>query len=290
MMGRLALTKELFHGLGRPSHTVGRVYFARAIPAWKDVWDPMQSVQSIDRAFQLLGEVADDPAGISELSRRLDLPTSTVARLLSTLEGLGAVERLDSGTGYRIGPSVVTMAASIDPTQSLLAVAQPHLVELVEMVAEAVGVSIPAGYDVHYIGQVDCANPVQVRDWTGVSLPMHVVPSGMVVLAHWPDDAVDRYLDRKLDRYTARSVIRPALIRERLQQVREDGVVWMEEEFSEGINSVAAPLFNAAGAVAGALHSHGPSYRFPDDTLRDIIGEQVRSSAATISVALGHTG
>ena len=128
------------------------------------MWDPMQSVQSIDRAFQLLGEIADDPAGISELSRRLDLPTSTVARLLSTLEGLGAVERLDSGTGYRIGPSVVTMAASIDPTQSLLAVAQPHLVELVEMVAEAVGVSIPAGYDVHYIGQVDCANPVQVRD------------------------------------------------------------------------------------------------------------------------------
>ena len=54
------------------------------------MWDPMQSVQSIDRAFQLLGEVADDPAGISELSRRLDLPTSTVARLLSTLEGLGA--------------------------------------------------------------------------------------------------------------------------------------------------------------------------------------------------------
>ncbi|MEC9425846.1 MAG: IclR family transcriptional regulator C-terminal domain-containing protein, partial [Actinomycetota bacterium] len=78
-------------------------------------------------------------------------------------------------------------------------------------------------------------------------------------------------------------------IRERLQQVRENGVIWMEEEFSEGINSVAAPLFNAAGAVAGALHSHGPSYRFPDDTLRDIVAEQVRSSAATISIALGHT-
>ena len=79
----------------------------------------MQSGQSIDRAFQLLGEVADDPAGISELSRRLDLPTSTVARLLSTREGLGAVARLDSGTGYRIGPSVVTMAASIAPRASI---------------------------------------------------------------------------------------------------------------------------------------------------------------------------
>ncbi|HJM73465.1 MAG TPA: helix-turn-helix domain-containing protein, partial [Acidimicrobiales bacterium] len=156
----------------------------------------MQIVQSIDRAFQILTEVADDPSGISEISRRLGLPTSTVARLLATLEQLGAVERLADDSGYRIGPSVVTMAASVDTTQSLLAVAQPTMQELVDLVAEAVGLSIPAGYDVHYIGQIDCANPVQVRDWTGVSLPMHIVPSGMVVLAHWPDEAVDRYLNR----------------------------------------------------------------------------------------------
>jgi len=248
----------------------------------------MQTVQSIDRAFQILDEVSDDPAGISELSRRLDLPTSTVARLLGTLERLGAVERMVDDNGYRIGWSIVKMAASIDPNQSLLAVAQPHMLDLVELLAEAAGLSIPAGYDVHYIGQVDCANPVQVRDWTGVSLPMHIVPSGMVVLAHWPDEAVDRYLARKLDRYTPKSVTNPDRLRERLARIREDDVSWMEEEFSEGINSVAAPLFNGAGAVVGALHSHGPSYRFPDESLRDIIADRVRSTAFAISSALGH--
>lgn len=248
----------------------------------------MQIVQSIDRAFQILTEVADDPSGISEISRRLGLPTSTVARLLATLEQLGAVERLADDSGYRIGPSVVTMAASVDTTQSLLTVAQPTMQELVDLVAEAVGLSIPAGYDVHYIGQLDCANPVQVRDWTGVSLPMHIVPSGMVVLAHWPDEAVDRYLNRKLDQYTPRSVIMPDRIRARLDEVRETGIFWMEEEFSEGINSVAAPLFNQAGAVVGALHSHGPSYRFPDETLKDIVADRVRWAADEISSALGY--
>jgi len=250
----------------------------------------VENVQSVDRAFQILAEVADEPAGISELSRRLDLPTSTVARLLGTLEQLGAVERLDDENGYRIGSAVAAMAANVDPTQSLLAVARPTMQDLVDLVAEAVGLSIPAGYDVHYIGQFDCANPVQVRDWTGVSLPMHIVPSGLVVLAHWPDEAVDRYLDRKLDRYTTRSVIRPDRIRARLAVVREAGFVWMEEEFSEGINSVAAPLFNQAGAVVGAVHSHGPSYRFPDPTLRDIVADRVRWAAAEISAALGHVG
>ena len=248
----------------------------------------MESVQSIDRAFQILTEVADEPAGISELSRRLDLPTSTVARLLGTLEQLGAVERMPDENSYLIGPALVTLAASVDPTQSLLAVAHKTMQELVDLVAEAVGLSIPAGYDVHYIGQLDCANPVQVRDWTGVSLPMHIVPSGMVILAHWPEGAVDRYLDRKLDRYTASSVIHPEQIRSRLAEIREVGYIWMEEEFAVGINSVAAPLFNQSGAVVGALHSHGPSYRFPDPALRGIVTDRTRSAAAEISAALGH--
>jgi len=281
MMGTLQIERRSVHNSGIISRDVG--YTVNP-----DGGLAMQTVQSIDRAFQILEEVASDPGGISELSRRLGLPTSTVARLLATLERSGAVERMTDDNSYRIGSAIVTMAASIDPNQSLLAVAQPYMVDLVEQVAEAVGLSIPAGYDVHYIGQVDCANPVQVRDWTGVSLPMHIVPSGMVVLAHWPDEAIARYLSRKLDRYTPGSVTDPRLIRERIERVRDEDVSWMEEEFAEGISSVAAPLFNAAGVVVGALHSHGPTYRFPDEALRDIIAGRVRSTAQAISASLGY--
>ncbi len=245
----------------------------------------MRTVQSIERAFGLLEELAGEPAGITELARRIDLPTSTVARLLGTLEGVGAIERVSNGTGYRIGPTLVTLSSSVDPSQSLLAVAQPFMVELV---AEAVGISIPAGYDVHYVEQVDCAHPVQVRDWTGTSLPMHTVSAGLVVLAQWPEEAVDRYLRRRLERYTPDTVIRPEAVRQRLEQVRTDGYIWTEEEFAEGINSVAAPLFGSGGVVVGSIHAHGPSYRFPDDAMRDIIAEQVVASATAISSALGH--
>jgi DNA-binding IclR family transcriptional regulator len=51
---------------------------------------------------------------------------------------------------------------------------------------------------------------------------------------------------------------------------------------------VAAPIFNSAGAVVGALHSHGPNYRFPEPTLRDIVTDQVRTSAAEVSALLGY--
>jgi DNA-binding IclR family transcriptional regulator len=38
----------------------------------------------------------------------------------------------------------------------------------------------------------------------------------------------------------------------------------------------------------GSVHVHGPSYRFPDATMRDVIAGQVVASAAAISSALGH--
>ena len=111
---------------------------------------------------------------------------------------------------------------------------------------------------------------------------------GLVVLAHWPEGAVNRVLGRRLDRYTASTEVRPERIRERLVAVRRDGYVWCYEEYSEGINSVAAPVFDDALGIVGALHCHGPSYRFPDESMRDIAAGLVAAGAAAISADLGH--
>ncbi|MEE3114666.1 MAG: IclR family transcriptional regulator C-terminal domain-containing protein, partial [Actinomycetota bacterium] len=93
---------------------------------------------------------------------------------------------------------------------------------------------------------------------------------------------------RPLDRYTPNSMVDPDQIRERLEEIRSDGFVWVLEEFSEGINSVAAPLFNGTGAVVGALHSHGPSYRFPQEPLGGIIAGRISAAAVAVSEALGY--
>ena len=249
----------------------------------------MKIVQSIERAFGILHELSKNPAGISELSRTTGLPTSTVARLLYSLEKVEAVEREGGKSVYRIGPSIVTMASSVNPTQRLLTAAQPHLRGLVEVLGEAAGLGIPAGYDVHYIGEIDSPHPIQIRDWTGTSLAMHIVPSGIIFLAHWAEEAVEAFLRHPLDRFTPKTVISPSEIRHRIVEAREKGHVWLFEEFSEGINSVAAPIFNHAGAVVGTLHSHGPSFRFPAESMEDVIANRVMQTASAISETLGYT-
>ena len=58
----------------------------------------MSRVQSIERAFAVLGALADGPIGVTEVAERADLPKSTAARLLASLAREGVVEQVPGDT------------------------------------------------------------------------------------------------------------------------------------------------------------------------------------------------
>ena len=132
----------------------------------------MSSVQSIRRAFAVLGALADGPLGVTDVAERAALPKSTAARLLATLAVEEAVEQVPGDSAYRLGPRLITLAGGLSFNRSLAAVARPVLVELAAASGEAAGLGVPDGDLVHYIDQVDTPNPVLVRDWTGARAPV----------------------------------------------------------------------------------------------------------------------
>lgn len=240
-------------------------------------------VQSIERAFELLQALAVEPAGLTELSIRVDLPKSTVARMLGTLEGIGAVVRDDDDRTYRIGMGLVELAGAVDASAALATLVRPHLTDLADRTGEAAGFSVPTGYAMHYLVQVESPNAVQVRDYSGLTVPMHVGPSGLCVMSLWPDADVTRYLRRSLESFTPHTVIEPPMIKKRLEEIRDTGHCWIHEEFAEGISSVAAPVFDQARRALGAIHVHGPTYRFPGTTGPDVIATLVMDAAERVS-------
>jgi DNA-binding IclR family transcriptional regulator len=250
----------------------------------------MSRVQSIERAFAVLGALTDGPVGVTEVADRIDLPKSTVARLLGSLVREGVVEQVPGGTSYRLGARIVTLAAGVVPLRSLVALARPHLVELASSLGEAAGLSIPDGVAVHYIDQVDTAQQVQIRDWTGSRVPMHAVSSGLVLLAGLPSSTLDAFLRHPLERFTDRTVTEPAAVRSRLAEVLRHGYAWVHEEFAEGLNSVAAPIEDRTGIVVAAVHVHGPSYRFPGPAHEGEIAARVIEAANRISARIGQPG
>src|SRR5258706_3509401 len=111
-------------------------------------------VQSVDRAFAVLRQVAREPGGISDIARAVDLPVSTVARLLGTLESLGAVVRIGESGAYGIGAGIRTLAGPIDLSETLVARSRPILTALVAETGETSGLSGSQGNEVVYLEHV----------------------------------------------------------------------------------------------------------------------------------------
>jgi DNA-binding IclR family transcriptional regulator len=243
----------------------------------------MSTVQSIDRAFTVLRALSGGPAGVTEIADRVSLPKSTVSRLLSTLEEIGAVEQVSAGGDYRIGWTMIELAASARPGRSLISVARPHLVELNRRSGESAGLSIPDGLEMLYLDQVNPDSELQVRDWTGHRIPMHAVPSGQVVLASDPE-LVETVTAARMHAFTAKTITTARALRSRLDAVTRDGYAFADEEFADGLNSVAAPVRNAQGRVVAALHVYGPASRLPGEREVDALGTMVREAADRIRI------
>ncbi len=245
----------------------------------------MSTVQSIERAFSVLRALIPGAAGVTDLSERVGLPKSTVSRLLSTLEELGAVEQVSVGGEYRIGTGMADIAAAARPGRSFVAAARPQLIELSRLTGEAAGISVRDERDMLYLDQVNPDTELQVRDWTGTRIPMHAVPSGQVVLAAMDDRELADYAGTPLAAFTSHTLVDVDELRRRLAVVRAAGYALAVDEFADGLSSVAAAVVDGAGKVVGAIHVYGPTYRFNDERDPAALGALVVDMASRIRVA-----
>lgn len=246
----------------------------------------MSRVQSIERAFAVLGALTDGPIGVTEVADRAALPKSTAARLLVSLAREGAVEQIPGDTRYRLGPRIESLATGLVGTRSVIAIARPYLSDLATTIGETAGLSVPEGSTMHYVEQVDGDHPVGVRDWTGARIAMHAVSSGLAVLALWPRARIDTYVGAPLERFTERTMTDPEQLRARLQRIQLEGHAWTNGEYAEGIASVAAAIADADGEVVAAVHVHGPSYRFPLADRESALEGLVEAAATRIARTL----
>src|ERR1700712_5283236 len=93
-----------------------------------------EQVGTIARAVQLLRAIAEapEPQSVSALAAKLTLPSSTVHRLLQLLKDEDMVEAEVSTRRYRAGRGLYRLAESLTRSRSIVALARPYLVRVVQ--------------------------------------------------------------------------------------------------------------------------------------------------------------
>lgn len=193
---------------------------------------------AVTRAATLLGVLAEnagEPAGPSELARRLGIPKSSVANICAALADAGFVRRI--GTGFALGRRLAELGgaylATVDQVQEFYEASA----QLPNRSDETVQFAVLDGLDVTYLARHDGRQQIRLTSGIGGRLPAVSTATGKAALASLDDRELDRRLAglTTLPTFTPNSHETIAELMADLQEVRRRGYAIDDEENVEGV-------------------------------------------------------
>lgn len=141
--------------------------------------------------FEVLRLVADaeEPLGVSAISRRLGLPASTVYRALITLEESDYLVRYQNMPRYELGPMPRLLNRALVHRFKLHASSRPILRDLAEQTGETVSLTVRLGWYGLRLAGVYGSSDIYHRDRLGEVMPLHRNLPGLGILAFLSDGA-----------------------------------------------------------------------------------------------------
>lgn len=244
-------------------------------------------MRSVRTTFQILDAVAENqPIGLSELARRLDLPKSTVQRSLATLADLGWI-RADGRelTRWTLGERARTLSEKIDDEGRVREAALSILGRLNSDTLETIHLAVLESRTVRLIERVDSKHPLRLVKPIGSRSPLHASSNGKSMLAHLPEAEIEAYLSTGLTSVTSHTITDAEVLRAELKAIREQGYAVADEELTEGTISVAACIRSAEAArPVASISISGPSVRMRAH--RDDYGQKVAQAAVEVEANL----
>lgn len=245
-------------------------------------------VPAVLKALLILEELAasDAPRSLKDLSARTCLPKSTVYAILATLEARRYVER-DPAGAVRLGLKAFEVGSAYTRDISLTEAFHQTARRLVAESGETIQLAILDGADVVYIAREDGTQPVRLFSFVGKRLPAHATALGKVLLAALLDPSLDSLLsERPLRKLTARTISSIHKLKSELATVRERGYAHDDEETADGLQCLAAPIFDHACQVRAAMSISVPTARMdPPRFARNL--HLIQDGAREVSERLG---
>lgn len=230
-------------------------------------------MRSVERAFAVLDAFTLDEPHLTliQIAEKIGLPMSTTLRFLTTLVGVGALNRTEDRT-YSLGSRIYLLGAVARNHYRPYQVIRPYMEQMRDRTKEAVSLyGMEGEYRVcyeHVPSLLTMRCVVRVGDrfqlWAGAS--------GKVLLAYAPEDVVRREL-AKLAPVARGTITDEKAFLEDLELIRSREYAISRGEREDGIISIAVPIFDWQGRAAYAFSLAGPALRFTEKRATALVPE-----------------
>jgi IclR family transcriptional regulator, KDG regulon repressor len=247
------------------------------------------SIQAVEFALEILEYVArcQTSVGVSEMARAFDTTKSRIHRHLQTLVTAGYLIRNEDTERYSISARLMALGQAVSESFEVATAARDVARELRDQTGHAVAISQPEREGNRILLIVPSRSNIEIHVKPGSILQFHSSAQGKITLAFGDALLLPRVMSEKLEMRTPYTITDPARLREEIEKVRRQRWATAANEVMVGLNSLAAPIFDALGGYVGAI-ALTDSVQFISETPTT---DQVRSlleAAQKVSANLGY--
>jgi DNA-binding IclR family transcriptional regulator len=252
--------------------------------------DDRGTVRSVERAMAVLKCFSHEETemNLRQISERVNLPKSTVPRILSSLEQGNFVEQDEKRGAYRLSFEMIRLGMVASAGSDLARTARPIMKELSDRTGQTSNLYVIRGFQRLCVEQVMGPQYIRRYSYMGALLPLYGGASGKLLLAYQTPEWLERYFQAtELEKMTENTVTDRNTLICQLAQVRRQGYAITHGERDAISSSISAPVFEYSGKLAAALTVSGPLVMFTEENVSRYAG-QVVQAARRISERLGY--
>ena len=248
------------------------------------------SVRALEKALTVLEHLSriEKDIDLATLTQQLDIPKTTLLRLLNTLKKHSFVQQDERSRRYRLGWALIYLGQAANRVFDIVEFIHPYLEKLSRQSGETANLVFLDRNNAVYVDQVVSDNIIRGVPAIGAPLGLHCTAAGKVLLGWQPEQVAEQILEHaELPGLTIKTITERSALRRELEKVRKQGWAIDDEESELGGRCVAAPVFEQKGTLVASISVMGPANRVNPDTIPALSALLVKT-ASEISRALGH--
>ncbi len=245
---------------------------------------------TVERMSHILDILLAKGSGITaaELLRSLDIPKTTLYRILYSMTENGFLTYLPESSLYLPGDKFTTCYISMDERVSnIRKFAEPHMHSLASQIQETVKLCVLSGMKAYTISSVKGTRPIHINIGNRAIFPLHTGASGKVLMCSLSENQLRNYFALYAVPYTDKTIVTLEEMTEELSAIRKKGFATDHGEYMTEINAVAVPIYGEANQIIAALSIvyHSASTYISESQLTALL----QVTASKISSALKST-
>ncbi|MBM6593592.1 SMP-30/gluconolactonase/LRE family protein [Microvirga pudoricolor] len=236
---------------------------------------------ALQKGLGILDALADGGGSMtfSEIGKATGLPKGTLHRILAALTDHGTIRFDNKDARYRFGWRLVEYARWSTAELDLKALAEPELIRLHALTGELIFFAVGERESLSCEQVVSNPQSYPLGISEGLRMPVYCTAAGKAVLAFMEPHRLDALVEAiSFEPLTTTTIVDRDTFRAQLDVTKARRYAIEDQEWQDGLCSVAAPILDRANRPVGVIAIVGPAFRMSAERLHELGPDLLRSA------------